>query len=465
MINRDLIRGEKIRRNSQRFSDPAKKLMEGIQSSAVLMAPDIAMRSAKKAAANQRISTYINQLSSDVDLTDLTAEQQASVSTFLVNGRNEYAEAANALSKIDDYSSPLYMEYKGTLDRVNRSFRGLAGQIDNYKNDKIAYLKDHDESLISDGNTASDMEESSKMYTNEAQLGVGPGGQLVFWNDENAKYTSYGDMPKAFLKDFTSADQIIQLNENLYNKGQALTGATETLTRQKLRNMVSKGGRDTLLSLASDDFIVEGGLGLQDPALFEIGNDEMLREAVIDGYMNVLSESARAGQAEKQPKSGGRGGGFNGALKDEISVSGSLVQGAYDFSSMTPATSSLKEMVNTLNTINPSRPGDYITKDDVYSMFLETYDMDDDAESLASFKRNYGDGDIFVASGDDVVGIPMDINSPRDLHKLYIQSTNLSEKAKNHFISNYGDNSSSSSSKTVASGNPTAEELIQKYRN
>jgi hypothetical protein len=118
--------------------------MEGIQSSAVLMAPDIAMRSAKKAAANQRISTYINQLSSDVDLTDLTAEQQASVSTFLVNGRNEYAEAANALSKIDDYSSPLYMEYKGTLDRVNRSFKGLAGQIDNYKNDKIAYLKDHD---------------------------------------------------------------------------------------------------------------------------------------------------------------------------------------------------------------------------------------------------------------------------------------------------------------------------------
>ena len=80
MINRELIRGEKIRRNSQRFSDPAKKLMEGIQSSAALMAPEIAMRSAKKAAANQRISTYINQLSSDVDLTELTASQQASVS-------------------------------------------------------------------------------------------------------------------------------------------------------------------------------------------------------------------------------------------------------------------------------------------------------------------------------------------------------------------------------------------------
>tara|TARA_R100000541_G_scaffold194_1_gene776 strand:+ start:17907 stop:19298 length:1392 start_codon:yes stop_codon:yes gene_type:complete len=463
MINKDLILGEKLRRRSNRFSDPAKKIMEGVQASANLVNVDIAARNAKKNAANQRISTYVNQLSSDVDLTELTSEQQASISKFLVDGRNEYAEAANALSKIDDYSSPLYMEYKGTLDRVNRSFKSLASQVDNYKNDKIAYLKDHDESLISDGNTASDMEESSKMYTNEAQLGVGSGGQLVFWNEENARYTSYGEMPKAFLKDFTAADQIITLNENLYNKGYALTGATETLTRQKLQNMVSKGGRDTLLSLASDDFIIEGGLGLQDPSLFEVGNDDALRKAVIDGYMDVLSKSARAGQLEKQPKTGSGGGGFNGALRDEIAVSGSLVQGAYDFSQMTPATSSLKDMVNTLNTINPSKPGDYLTKDDVYTMFLETYDMDDEPESLAAFKRNYGDSDIFVASNDDVVGIPLDINNPKDLHKLYIQSTKLSEKAKNHFIGKYGN--SEAENKTVTSKKPTAEELIQKYRN
>ena len=463
MINKDLILGEKLRRQSNRFSDPAKKIMEGVQASANLVSADVAARKAKKEAANQRISTYVNQLSSDVDLTELSSEQQASINKFLVDGRNEYAEAANALSKIDDYSSPLYMEYKGTLDRINRSFKSLASQVDNYKNDKIAYLKDHDESLISDGNTASDMEESSKMYTNEAELGVGPGGQLVFWNDETSNYTSYGEMPKAFLKDFTAADKIITINESLYNNGRALTGATETLTRQKLNSIISKGGRDTLLSLASDDFIIEGGLGLQDPSLFEVGNDDALKKAVIDGYMDVLSKSARSGQLEKQPKTGSGNGGFNGALRDEIAVSGSLVQGAYDFSRMTPANSSLKDMVNTLNTINPSKPGDYLTKDDVYTMFLETYDMDDEPESLAAFKRNYGDSDIFVASNDDVVGIPLDINDPRDLHKLYIQSTKLSEKAKNHFIGKYGNNESDG--RTVTSKKPTAEELIQKYRN
>lgn len=462
MINRDLIRGEKIRRKTQRFSDPGASVVQGMQSSINLISGDIAKRDAKKNMANQRIATYIDQLSSDVDLTELTAEQQSSVTEFLVNGRNEYAEAANALSKIDDYSSPLYMEYKGTLDRINRSFKSLAGQIDNYKNDKISYLKDYDESLLSSGNTARDMDESSKMYTNEAQLGVGAGGQLVFWNEDDAKYTNYGEMPKPFLKDFTSADSIIQMNQSLYSAGQALTGATETLTRQKLQNLVSKGGRDTLLSLASDDFILEGGLGLQDPSLFEVGNDDALRAAVVDGYMNVLSESARAGQLEKKPKSGS-GGGFGGALRDEISVSGPLIQGAYDFSKMASNDSSLKDMVNTLNTIDPSNPGDYLTKDDVYLMFLESYEMDDEPESLAAFKRNYGDSDIFVASGDDVVGIPLDTSDPKDLHKLYIQSTKLSNKAKSHFIGKYGN--ADSDSKTVSSKKPTAEELIQKYRN
>ena len=100
MINRDLIRGEKIRRKTQRFSDPGASVVQGMQSSINLISGDIAKRDAKKNMANQRIATYIDQLSSDVDLTELTAEQQSSVTEFLVNCRNESAEAANALSKI-----------------------------------------------------------------------------------------------------------------------------------------------------------------------------------------------------------------------------------------------------------------------------------------------------------------------------------------------------------------------------
>lgn len=91
------------------------------------------------------------------------------------------------------------------------------------------------------------------------------------------------------------------MNEGVYKRGQELTGANETLTRQKLKQMVNKGGRDTLLSLASDDFIMEGGLGLQDPALFEPGNEAALSNAVVDGYMNVLKDSAKQGAEKINP--------------------------------------------------------------------------------------------------------------------------------------------------------------------
>ena len=43
MINRDLIRGEKIRRKTQRFSDPGASVVQGMQSSINLISGDIAM--------------------------------------------------------------------------------------------------------------------------------------------------------------------------------------------------------------------------------------------------------------------------------------------------------------------------------------------------------------------------------------------------------------------------------------
>ena len=81
------------------------------------------------------------------------------------------------------------------------------------------------------------------------------------------------------------------------------------MVRQKLNNMVSSGGRDTLLSLASDDFIIEGGLGLQDPTLFEKENEAFLKEAVLDGYMSVLEDSASQGAIDNRPKVSGGGKG------------------------------------------------------------------------------------------------------------------------------------------------------------
>ena len=121
-------------------------------------------------------------------------------------------------------------------------------------------------------------------------------------------YTSR--ITKPFLKDTTAGNSILQMNEQVYKSGKELTGARRNMVRQKLNNMISSGGRDTLLSLASDDFVIEGGLGLQDPSLFEKENEALLKQAVLDGYMSVLEDSAAQGAIDNRPKvSGNRGPG------------------------------------------------------------------------------------------------------------------------------------------------------------
>ena len=301
MINRQLIAAERANRASQGFVDQGNVIQQGMLESVNLIRQDVARQTAKKNAANQKVASYINQLNSDVDLTSLTETQQQSVNNFLVNGRNEYADIAVRLSKMDDPSSPQYMEAKNRLNSISRSFQNLSSQVKNYKNDKISYLKDFDESLLSDGNKADTVENAASVYTNEADFAVNQSGGLMIWDNNNEDYKGYGEIEKPFLKDFQSADKILSMNEGIYKRGQELTGANETLTRQKLKQMVNKGGRDTLLSLASDDFMMEGGLGLQDPALFEPGNEAALSNAVVDGYMNVLKDSAKQGAEKINP--------------------------------------------------------------------------------------------------------------------------------------------------------------------
>ena len=287
---------------------------------------------AKKDAINSKVAGYIDALDTNVDVTDLTPTQQNSITNYLVKQRSEYADAASRIAKIEDPTSPQYMELRTKINGISQSFQNLATQVKSYKEDKASYLKDFDNGLISDGNEINTLNEASKLYTNEASLGVGEGGSLVFWNEGKETYDSYNQIPKPFLKDFDGANQLLEMNKSIYSAGSTLTGARKNMIRQQLNNILIKGGRRGLLSLASDDFIMQGGLGLEDPELFAPGNDDDLRQAVLDNYMNVLTDTAAQGARDKRPSSRGGSGGFSGALKDEINVSGNVADKALQFS-------------------------------------------------------------------------------------------------------------------------------------
>lgn len=439
-MNKQLVKGAAIVNASEGFVNYGSAI--GRSSEGIIKA--MQAKKAQKRAANARTASYIDQLNSDVDLTNLTEDQQQNINSFLIEGRNEYAQVAAQLARMDDPSGTQYMEYKNKLSSISRSFQNLSSQVKNYKEDKISYLKDFDQSLVSEGNTPSSVENASLVYTNGADFSVGSGGNLTIWDNQNNVYSNYSELEKPFLKDFKSADTILAMNETAYNRGVSLTGARETMTRQKIQNLVSKGGRDTLLSLASDDFVMEGGLGLQDPSLFEPGNEDALKKAVVDGYMNVLKDSAKQGANDKRPASNGRAAGFSGSLKDEIAVSGHVQQNAANFAQLgikvpdNQRQAKSAKIVSVLNNIDTSQVGNYVSRGDAYNMFLDAEGEDDSPENRDNFISEYGDNQIYLYDKNDLVGIDIDTDNPRDLNKLYLQSAGLSNKATNHYIGEYG---------------------------
>ncbi len=254
-------------------------------------------------------------------------------------------------------------------------------------------------------------------------------------------------MPKPFLKDFGAADQLLSMNSSVYNAGQALTGARKSMIRQKLSNIISKGGRSSLLSMASDDFIMEGGLGIQDSELFKPGNDDALKQAVMDSYMDVLSDTASQGANDKRPASRSGSGGFGGALKDEINVSGPIVNDAMQFSQFAVNVPSsqrenkTKEMVNIINSIDPSSKQVYASRGEFYNMYLTGFSMDDSKESKDKFKKEYGDSQVFSINTRDVPsskGIAINTDNSYDLYEFYLKNSGLSTKARNYHLGKFG---------------------------
>jgi len=441
----NLVKGAALLGESKRstyLNAMQKSLQAGSQAAAI----GRARREAEKQQINTKVGNYIDNLNSEVDLTQLTSTQQLAVTNFLVENKNVYANAASEIARIDDPSDPRYMELREKMNGVQNSFTNLARQVNGYKEDKVAYLKDFDDRRLSDGNNIGTLNEASKIYTDEGNFGIGEGGNLTFWNDGKEEYESYTDIQKPFLKDYKSADSILKLNESVYSAGASLSGARQNMLRNKLKNMITSGGRDSLLSLASDDFLIEGGLNLQDPSLFDPANQDLLQDAVLNSYMDALIDTAAQGARDKKPARGRGSGGFSGALQDEINLSGPVVEEAMKFANLGgladegDKATAIARYINSTNLSSKSMP--YISRAEFFEDYMDVMDFDDDevAEAEKEFAKEYGNSQIFKFNGQNPGqsrGINVNINDPQSLYKFYLQNSNLGSKATNYHLGNW----------------------------
>lgn len=448
-MNVNLVKGQAILAESKNnnWSEALQKgIAEGFQASALANAQE----ASEKSAISNKVASYINSLN-EPDLTNLTPEQNSAVTNYLVEQRNEYANIAKEIAKIDAADNPTeYASLRDKLNGITNSFSNLATQLNAYKQDKLSYLKDFDDKRLSNGNSIGSLAKASKIYTNEGSMGVGPGGQLAFFDDDAGEYKSYMEINKPFLKDFKSADAILKLNESIYNSGQPLLGARKTMVRSKLKNLINSGGRDALVSLAADDFLVDGGLNIQDKTLFEPGNEDLLEEEVLSKYMDFLSETAAQGAAIRKPSGKGGQTGLKGAIGDEIKFAqNSVLPSAFDFANLAtinaaPAQTEAKTraIVNQINSIDPkAKAKPYVSRGELFNMFYDANgsEFDNIDQAKKYFKKEFGNAQIFrynPSQPGQSIPLEVNVNNPRELYNFYIKNSDLSSKAKNYFISN-----------------------------
>jgi len=113
-------------------------------------------------------------------------------------------------------------------------------------------------------------------------------------------------------------------------------------------------------------------------------------------------------------------------------------------------------LVSQLKRAMPAKDRDKLaSRGEMYNLFLQSEELDDNDKSRAAFKRLYGDSQIFF----DSEGVPINTDNPQDLVNLYLDLADLSTDARNY----YKNQIQASIKQQQATQKPTAQELIDKY--
>jgi len=295
MGDQSLIRGAALA--APKFNDIGGAVKKGVSGISEFILARNAERKREKSNQKAKVELYLNNMPSGIELSKIPPAQQENVASWSKQKKFEYAEAARNLSSLDPGSDE-YVQAMSTMTNIKQAFSNLNNNLETFKAKKTEYLKSSSSGALSNGNDSNQGNFLSDLYTDKTNFIFDDNGNLAF--DSEGAVVNQNDVPDYFNKDFKSADTLININSDIYNSGQKLDSTMSNMYRQKILNMIRQGGRETTLSLATDDLIQEGGLGIVDEdLLYNPERQDELEKVVVDSYMNVLNSSANSGYKKK----------------------------------------------------------------------------------------------------------------------------------------------------------------------
>lgn len=309
MANNALIQGAKRVAESKGFLDVGEAVGKGLAAVGDISATPPTVK--KNDDYQNTVNEYMSKMKTGMDFSSFSNSETAAMRNFLMSERARYADAAKKVAKLEDTTSPEYMEYVDVMNNVNNSFTNLAEQVKAYKKGKLDYAKDQLDNSLSKGMDPEHNRQAMLMYgfydankdkksdaNYDAPFQILEGGNIGFNID--GKTISFNDAPSPVYKDYDLANTILKNNEAVYKSGTKLTKTDADMYRMQLEQALQNPN-----SLKSIVYDFEKELNLNDIGnIWDANKDkegvvDQVRSQVIDRLVNARNHVAQQGESEK----------------------------------------------------------------------------------------------------------------------------------------------------------------------
>lgn len=282
----------------------------------------------EQARSNAKVEKYLNAMPDGIDTSKLPAKYKPGVQEWAKGKQLEFAQLAQQAAQYEgsgDFTNSIAIKAKMT--EIENSFRNVDNQLGQFKAYKDGFLEDSQNGMVSNSVNTTKRNLLSSVYTDELNMTFSDDGSITFLNDEGG-YLDFNDIPDYTVKNNKGASEILNMNEAAYKSGE-ISPSAERIYRMKLQNITKS--RDEVLSLATDDFITEGGLGiLDDDLLYNEERTDELRNMVIDTYMGMFKASSSEGAKRKAKRTrtgGSRSSGGSASDRKYGAMVGNFLEG------------------------------------------------------------------------------------------------------------------------------------------
>jgi len=277
-------------------------------------------------SAESKVASYLDAMGGSMDFDKIPPKYRDQVTQYLSDLRMKYADAARTTSNFKP-GTPAHVEAIGKMNDINQAIKTLGNQFTQLVERKKE-LPDFQNGLVSAGNNPDDVDFLTSALTDSLDLAISPNGTIGFVGADGA-VKEFNNIPGYFNKDFKTFDSVLKFGNSIYQNaaqsGQPLDEYSKRSAKLQLESAIRQGGRQTLLSLAQDDFLIDGGLMLPEELLNNPEREGELRDTVINAYMNMYETASNEGvgffnraqeinrQKQLNKGSGGKGSGSSGS--------------------------------------------------------------------------------------------------------------------------------------------------------